>query len=77
MPKKTYRIPVIWQMMAFPKVRANSLEEAMEMVMAKSGLPRGADYLDDSFGIDKEGILDVAATEKVNLNKQPDHIVFK
>ena len=52
--KKTFKIPVVWQMWGIISVEAKNLKEAKEKVYSMS-LPRG-EYIDDSFEIDEEGI---------------------
>ena len=50
---KEYRIPVYWMMYGFEEVRANSLEEAIEIALNAPGLPDG-EYIDNSFEVDME-----------------------
>lgn len=57
MAKMVYKVPVVWEMMGYVLVEADSAEEAM--VYAKEHadefpLPTG-EYLEDSFEIDEEG----------------------
>lgn len=51
---KTYTIPCVWQMYGLMKIKAKSLDEALEKAYM-APLPDG-DYLDDSFEIDTEGV---------------------
>ncbi len=60
---KNYRIPVIWQMYGYEEVRANSLENAIKIVMNAYGLPNG-EYLDGSFEIDMEGVEEMYGEEE-------------
>ena len=54
---KTYKIPVIWQVVGLMNIEANSLEEAIEKAQAPgTPLPRDGNYIEDSFEIDLEGI---------------------
>lgn len=52
---KEYRIPVCWMMYGFEDVRANSLEEAIEIAENAPGLPYG-EYIDGSFEVDVDAI---------------------
>ena len=57
---KAYKIPVVWTMMGYIDVEADSLAEACKDVMRPDepeyeSLPEGS-YLDESFGIDREGL---------------------
>ena len=52
----TFRLPVVWTMMGYRNVEAPTLEEACKMVMEENEpLPEG-NYLDESFGLDGEGV---------------------
>ena len=58
---KIYRIPVVWQMMGYEDVEAESMKEAItklfedDAVYMNRPLPEG-DYLDESYKVDKEGL---------------------
>ena len=52
---KKYKIPVVWQSWGLCVVKAKSLEEAKQKVL-DGPLPPQAEYIDDSFEIDEEGI---------------------
>lgn len=55
--KKTYRIPVIYEMWGIYTVEADSLEEAKKKVMEPGyPLPPNGEYIEDSCKIDEEGI---------------------
>ena len=49
---KTYRVPVVWSMMGFVEVEAESLSEAQREAM-NAPLPEDGSYLEDSFEIDE------------------------
>lgn len=49
-----YNLPVYWEMYGRLKIKANSLEEAIEKAYApETGLPHG-EYVGESFHVDKE-----------------------
>lgn len=53
-----YKVPVVWSMMGYILVDADSSEEAMEYVKAHKNevpLPANAEYLEDSFEVDEGG----------------------
>ena len=53
---KTYRIPLYWQMYGHCNIKANSLEEAIEIALGpETPLPDGS-YVDDSIQVDHEGL---------------------
>jgi 2-hydroxy-3-keto-5-methylthiopentenyl-1-phosphate phosphatase len=53
-----YKIPVVWSMMGYVEVEAIDIGEACKSVMDEGqSLPEG-NYLDDSFGIDKTGVIE-------------------
>ncbi len=53
---KTFKVPVVWQMMGYREVEAETLEDACHKVMEDGApLPEG-NYLDESFGLDREGV---------------------
>lgn len=52
---KTWKIPVVWQMMGTVKVEANTLEEAIEIARDDEGvipLPDDGTFLDGSWEVD-------------------------
>lgn len=59
---KEYRIPCVWTMYGYEKVRANSLKEAIELAEKAFGLPDG-EYIDGSFEIDMEGVEELYGEE--------------
>lgn len=58
-PLHHYRIPVVWQMMAYVDIHAASLVDACEYLRSPQfGLPEG-NYLEDSFEIDESNIEEI------------------
>lgn len=58
MPKMVYKVPVVWSMMGYVLVDAESREAAMEYAKEHAddfSLPTNGEYLDESFEIDEEG----------------------
>jgi|LakMenE18May11ns_1017448.scaffolds.fasta_scaffold9721213_1 hypothetical protein len=53
---KTYKVPVVWTMMAYVEVEAESLDEAINEVM-NAPLPDNGEYLEDSFEVDHMGLM--------------------
>ena len=52
---KTWKIPVIWQMMGFVEVEADTLEDAMEIARDDAGeipIPDDGDFLGGSWELD-------------------------
>lgn len=49
----TYKIPCTWTMYGMYTVRANNLQEALQLA-EDADLPREQDFLDGSFEIDKD-----------------------
>ena len=49
---KTYRVPVVWSMMGFVEVQAESLSDAQHQAM-DAPLPEDGSYLEGSFEIDE------------------------
>lgn len=50
--KKSFRIPLVWQMYGHVDVEANTLEEAIEYALGpECPLPEGS-YVDDSIQVD-------------------------
>ena len=54
--KKTFIIPMTWQMCGLKEVIAETLEEAKE-IACEGSLPEG-DYIDESFKLDEDSIID-------------------
>lgn len=58
--KRTFKIPVSWQVEGYVEVEAESIEEALELVIKKENsdnpydLPDNGDYLENSFVIEKD-----------------------
>ena len=49
-----YKIPCVWQMYGYHRVEANSLSEAVDLVLSdEMGLPDG-EYLEASFEVDQD-----------------------
>jgi hypothetical protein len=70
--KKTYRIPVVWTMMGYIEVEAENADDACHDVMLENHkLPKG-EYLDDSFGIDMEGVKDKLNEEGFDVGDLPE-----
>ena len=57
LPKKVWRIPVIWESYGVMMVEATTLEEAKEKAILVEPLPSGT-YIEDSITIDDEGIVE-------------------
>ena len=58
MGKMVYKVPVVWSMMGYVLVDAESSEDAKQYAkehMDEFPLPANAQYLDDSFEVDEEG----------------------
>ena len=56
--RMVYKVPVVWSMMGYVLVDADSPEEAIEYAKEHKDdlpLPANAQYLEDSFEIDEEG----------------------
>lgn len=56
--KRTYRIPCYWEMYGEMKIEANSLKEAIKQAKNGEPLPPNSTYVEDSFEIDNEIILE-------------------
>jgi hypothetical protein len=68
-----YKIPVVWTMMGYMNIEAENLESACNKVMdAGAELPEDGNFLDDSFGIDKEGLQEQADKESADLDALPE-----
>ena len=51
---KTYKIPVVWQMIGHVEVQAESLDDAVEKVLDTSvPLPEDGEYIEGSFEVDE------------------------
>ena len=50
--KKTFKIPVSWEMYGYVNVEAESLDEAIKIVENDSNLPDG-EYIGGSFEVDE------------------------
>lgn len=59
---KTYRVPVVWTMMGYVTVEAESLSEAQREAM-NAPLPEDGSYLEDSFEIDEGSFVFVDEVE--------------
>lgn len=70
---KTWKIPVVWQMMGTVKVDANTLAEAMEIAKDEDGvipLPDDGMYLDDSWELATDDLVSVR--ECYNRNQEDE-----
>ncbi len=56
--RKTYRIPCSWEMYGHMKIKATTLEEAIEIAESNESLPDG-DYVVDSFRVDHDILQDL------------------
>ena len=59
---KTYRVPVVWSMMGFVEVQAESLSEARHEAL-DAPLPEDGSYLEGSFEIDEGSFVFVDEVE--------------
>lgn len=51
---KTYKIPVVWQMMGTVEVQAESLDDAVDKVLDTDvPLPEDGEYIEASFEVDE------------------------
>lgn len=57
-PKKTYKVPCVWEMYGWYEIEAHSMEEAIADVTHRGGLPEG-EFIEGSFAIDHEYIEEV------------------
>ena len=62
---KTYKIPVVWQMMGHVEVQADSLIGAINMAY-DAPLPEDGSYIEGSFEVDESGIVDVVEDESLS-----------
>ena len=73
---KVFRIPVTWRVFDTVKVRANSLEEAVDLMLNNlSDIPLGTapDYAEDSYAIATSNIDDAATiAEELRENYDDD-----
>ena len=54
---KTWKIPVVWQMMGYIEVEAGTLAEAIKIAKDDNNsvlLPHNGEYLDESWEVDME-----------------------
>jgi len=65
---KTYNIPILWQSYKRYSVKAESLEEAVELALKKFLKEPDENYLEDSFEID-DLLGDDYPDEEFDLNK--------
>lgn len=62
--KKTYSVPVTWEVYGRVKVEANSVEEAIEIIKKDENdmsLPTESYYVDDSFGLSCDDLEELKA----------------
>ena len=58
---KIYRLPVVWTVMGYVDVVADNIKDACDLAIKPDmDLPEDGEPLDDSFGLDREGVLDKA-----------------
>ena len=58
---KTYKVPVVYTMYGYVEVEAESMDQAVDKVQNGDGdmpLPDTADYVEGSFEVDHDGIVD-------------------
>lgn len=58
---KTYKVPVVWQMHGYVKVKAENMAEAVDEVEDGGGdmpLPMDGSYIEGSFEVDHNGLVD-------------------
>lgn len=66
---KTFRIPIVWQVMGWVEVEAPNLIAAAKKVgeddgtLFEHGLPDG-NFLEETMGMDKTGVVEMAKTKK-------------
>lgn len=66
--KKTWKIPVTWEVCGEVDIEANSLEEAVEIFKEKSdeiSLPEQSFYVDDSFKLTTDNIEEIKVMTEV------------
>lgn len=66
--KKTWKIPVTWEVCGEVDIEANSLEEAVEIFKEKSDeipLPEQSFYVDDSFKLTTDNIEEIKVMTEV------------
>lgn len=63
-----FRVGVVWQMMAFVEVEAESLQAATQHIVEEMPLPTNGEYLDESLGIDRESLGDQPEAEVAKIN---------
>lgn len=64
----TYKIPCIWRMYGMYHIKANSLQEALQLA-DDAELPRDQDFLDGSFEIDKDMLPYYNKLSEEEINK--------
>ena len=58
---KTYKVPVVYTMYGYVEVQAESMAEAVDEVEnggCDSPLPSAADYVEGSFEVDHDGLVE-------------------
>jgi hypothetical protein len=58
---KTYKVPVVYTMYGYVEVEAESMDQAVDKVQnggSDMPLPSNADYVEGSFEVDHDGIVD-------------------
>ena len=68
-----YKIPCVWQVWGIMKIKAKSLEEAINKAENEEPLPEHPEYIDDSFEVDHEGILIHNPLEVKNGKKEKEN----
>lgn len=66
--KKTWKVPVTWEVCGEVDIEANSLEEAVEIFKEKSdeiSLPEQSFYVDDSFKLTTDNIEEIKVMTEV------------
>lgn len=66
--KKTWKIPVTWEVCGEVDIEANSLEEAVEIFKEKMdeiSLPEQSFYVDDSFKLTTDNIEEIKVMTEV------------
>ena len=54
---KKYRIPVIWEVMGYVEVKAESIDDAIYMA-SEEPLPKDSEYIEGSFIVDCESVYE-------------------
>lgn len=66
--KKTWKVPITWEVCGEVDIEANSLEEAVEIFKEKSdeiSLPEQSFYVDDSFKLTTDNIEEIKVMTEV------------